>query len=117
MSRPSPLFVRGNKRSGTSLLCKILNTHPGMYISFESDVIWIIWQMMRGKEEFSRYPWDGDVGLKNTLEYIAPHLGRLRDELRHTKDVQGLYENTVVQGFDRGKIRECYRCYKDYGTK
>ena len=33
------VFVVGNKRSGTSLLVRLLNAHPGVYVSHESDIL------------------------------------------------------------------------------
>ena len=42
-----PLFIIGNKRSGTSQLVRILNLHPEIFIAHESDIIWILHQFYR----------------------------------------------------------------------
>jgi len=33
-----PLFLVGNKRSGTSQLVRLLNLHPKIFVAHESDV-------------------------------------------------------------------------------
>lgn len=64
-----PVFLMGNKRSGTSLLVRLLNTHPNVFVSYEADVIWILYQLQNGRPDtFTRYPWDGPVGLQTTLD-------------------------------------------------
>ena len=37
MSRPKPLFVMGNKRSGTTVLANLLNAHPRVFLPHEAD--------------------------------------------------------------------------------
>ena len=39
-----PLFIIGNKRWGTSQLVRMLNLHPLMFVSDESDISWILYQ-------------------------------------------------------------------------
>jgi len=69
---PKPLFFVGNKRSGTSLLVKLLNLHPDIFITPESDIIWILYQAQQGwPKEFRTYPWDSPVGMWRTLETAA----------------------------------------------
>lgn len=64
-----PLFLMGNKRSGTSLLVRLLNRHPNVFVTPEADVIWILYQMQQGNTgTFTRYEWDGLVGLQHTLD-------------------------------------------------
>jgi hypothetical protein len=67
-----PLFIIGNKRSGTSQLVRILNLHPEIFISHESDLVWILHQFDQGRP-FAAHPWDSDVGMKHTLS-AAGHL-------------------------------------------
>lgn len=63
-----PLFFVGNKRSGTSLLVRLLNAHPAVGVTHESDVVWLLYQLaMRGAGRIHRYPWDGGIGLKSTV--------------------------------------------------
>ncbi|EEF58285.1 hypothetical protein Cflav_PD1013 [Pedosphaera parvula Ellin514] len=62
----------GNKRSGTSLLVRLLNLHPEMFASHESDILWILYQ---ARNEWPRryqcYPWDGPLGMNKTLQDCA----------------------------------------------
>jgi hypothetical protein len=63
------LFFIGNKRSGTSWLVRLLNSHPEMFIAHEADLVWILFQMQRGwPEGFHAHEWDAGVGMSATLE-------------------------------------------------
>src|SRR3954469_6301054 len=63
------LFFMGNKRSGTSLLVKLLNLHPEIATTHEADIVWILYQMQQGwPGQFECYPWDGPTGMKRTLQ-------------------------------------------------
>lgn len=60
-------FFVGNKRSGTSLLVRLLNLHPEVFCSHESDIAWILYSMFRDPDAHS-LPTLGDKG------WIEPHL-------------------------------------------
>ena len=63
------LFIIGNKRSGTSLLTTLLNLHPNVFVTHESDAIWILYQARNGiPSQYECYPWDDPVGMEATLE-------------------------------------------------
>ncbi|HTV47912.1 MAG TPA: sulfotransferase [Phycisphaerae bacterium] len=62
-----PLFIIGNKRSGTSQLVRLLNLHPHIYVSHESDIGWILYQYHNGRG-FTAHAWDSDRGMRTTLE-------------------------------------------------
>lgn len=66
----NPFFIVGNKRSGTSHLVRLLNLHPQVYISHESDAVWILYQFHNGMP-FSSYPFDSPLGMNATLEKCA----------------------------------------------
>jgi hypothetical protein len=70
MSGLGSLFLIGNKRSGTSHLVRLLNLHPGVFITHESDAIWILYQMAH-RLALHSYPWDGPVGMEATLNACA----------------------------------------------
>jgi LPS sulfotransferase NodH len=40
MTRPKPLFIMGNKRSGSTLMTDLLNSHTNVFVSHESDIAW-----------------------------------------------------------------------------
>lgn len=64
------LFIIGMKRSGTSMMVNILNMHPNICITMESDVTWIIYQLkILGLDikSLNRYYLDGERGMKNTI--------------------------------------------------
>jgi hypothetical protein len=66
-NQPKALFFLGNKRSGTSHFVRLLNLHPQIFVTHESDIVWILYQMMEG-ETPQCYPWDGPLGMEATLE-------------------------------------------------
>ena len=69
MKRCRQLFLIGNKRSGTSLMVRLLNSHPRIFVTKESDVIWLLYQARENwPERFTCYRWDGPLGLRATLE-------------------------------------------------
>jgi hypothetical protein len=61
-----PLYLIGNKRSGTSQLVRVLNLHPQVFVSHESDIAWILFQLNRD-QPFRAHPWDSDRGMRVTL--------------------------------------------------
>lgn len=62
-----PVFIVGNKRSGTSQLVRVLNLHPHAFVSHESDIVWALYTFSRN-QPFQAHPWDSDRGLRHTLE-------------------------------------------------
>src|SRR5690242_10841572 len=88
------LFFVGNKRSGTSLLVELLNFHPDVFITPESDIVWILYQMQAGRPEtFRCYPWDGAVGMNRTLEVAGSVLKTAqRNGNGHEQDLPELFD-------------------------
>lgn len=60
------LFIMGNKRSGSTLLMYLLNTHPNIYISNESDLIWILYQLNKEVKPVP-YTYDSPKGFNSTM--------------------------------------------------
>ncbi len=65
-----PLFMVGNKRSGTSQLVRLLNLHPRVFIAHESDLVWILYQFHH-QMEWQPHPWDSGRGMDVTLASCA----------------------------------------------
>ncbi len=54
------------------MLVRLLNAHPRIFITHESDVIWTLFQSRMGlPEQFAPYPDDGDLGMRATLKSAA----------------------------------------------
>ena len=66
-NQPRALFLLGNKRSGTSHLVRLLNLHPQVFVTHESDIVWILYQIRSGKTP-ECYPWDGPLGMEATMD-------------------------------------------------
>jgi tetratricopeptide (TPR) repeat protein len=60
-------FLAGNKRSGSSFIVKLLNLHPKMFMSHESDIIWIL-NNFHANKPFIPYPLDDPHGMQHTLD-------------------------------------------------
>jgi hypothetical protein len=68
-------FIAGNKRSGSSLLVHLLNLHPEIFVSHESDIIWILYNFHAGKD-IVPYPADDPGGMSYTLATCRHLLNR-----------------------------------------
>lgn len=86
-----PLFFVGNKRSGTSHLGRLLNLHPRVAVTHESDCVWLLYRAANGLPLEDPYPWDGDLGLRATLG-AAGHL----------------FDRTQLRHGDRGAVRRTF---------
>lgn len=63
-----PLFFIGNKRSGTSHLRTLLNDHPEIYVCFEQDLAWILYQCRNGEtRDFVGHRHDTPYGMWHAL--------------------------------------------------
>lgn len=71
--RPLPLFIMGNKRSGSTLLVRLLNLHPHIFVTDESDIVWILHQARDGEPpRFNCYEWDDAQGMNASLSSCLP---------------------------------------------
>lgn len=61
------VFIIGNKRSGSTQLMHLLNLHPNIFISNESDIIWILYRF-HNNLDIVPYQWDTPVGMDRALE-------------------------------------------------
>jgi hypothetical protein len=61
------VFIIGNKRSGSTQLMHLLNLHPQIFISNESDILWILY-LFHHDLEIVPYQWDTPIGINRTLE-------------------------------------------------
>lgn len=69
MTRPKPLFIMGNKRSGSTLMTDLLNSHPNVFVSHESDIAWILYQSRNGRlARYETHPLDSRLMLDSTLK-------------------------------------------------
>jgi hypothetical protein len=88
MMHPQPLFTMGNKRSGSTLLVNLLNLHPEVFMTHESDIVWILYQAReKWPEEFRVHPLDAPRGLNSTLETCRPVLEKRLQENGHPRSL------------------------------
>jgi hypothetical protein len=69
------VFIIGNKRSGSTHLMKLMNLHPQVFVSNESDIIWILYRFHHNLEIIP-YQWDSPTGMNATLERYISLLSR-----------------------------------------
>jgi hypothetical protein len=48
-------------------LVRLLNLHPQVFVSHESDIVWALYLLSRD-EPFRSHPWDSDRGLRHTVD-------------------------------------------------
>jgi len=61
------LFIVGNKRSGSTHLMRLLNLHPEVFISNESDIVWILYNFHKGIP-IKPYPHDSPGGFQAAIK-------------------------------------------------
>ena len=89
-----PLFLIGNKRSGTSQLVRALNMHPRVFVSHESDISWVLYQF-HSDQPFRGHSWDSDKGMRATLE-TSGHL--LRREMSPMENFLAVQMSVMENG-------------------
>lgn len=67
--------IVGNKRSGSTQLMHLLNLHPNIFISNESDIIWILYRFHQNLD-ITPYRWDTPVGMNATMEKFGHLLSK-----------------------------------------
>ncbi|HEU0014190.1 MAG TPA: sulfotransferase [Longimicrobium sp.] len=98
MPRPRPLFVIGNKRSGSTLMANLLNAHPRVFVSHESDILWILYQARDGQPaRYVRHPLDSEKMMSSTVRSCRRILG---DTLGHPPT-----HEQIVEAFQRVEER------------
>jgi hypothetical protein len=81
-----PLLLIGNKRSGTTLLVNMLNEHPAVCVTHESDVVWILYQArLQTPAVFECFPWDAPRGMNAVLAAFGDSLELLRSDSRDSQ--------------------------------
>jgi LPS sulfotransferase NodH len=135
MPRPRPLFVIGGKRSGSTLMANLLNAHPRVFVSHESDVLWILYQARDGPPaRYVRHPLDSELMMSSTVRSCRRILGslgspptreqvveafhrvqaRLMDEYFHPPLEQRLKRAVLKAGKDRSP-RALWRAFRQQG--
>jgi hypothetical protein len=106
MSNPKPLFVMGSKRSGSTFLVSALNVHPQVFITHESDLVWILYQIYKGiPDRFHSYPLDEGKGRWTTLNECSEILASIPSGAGH--------RDSAIQAFYRVlmHLNEHGRCH------
>src|SRR4051794_125354 len=99
-----PLLFVGNKRSGTSVMVRVLNMATAVAVTPESDVMWALYQMHHG-QPLRRHEWDGAVGLSATLR-ACPWITQGHDRERTKAEIRELFlriQSAVLNRADPAK--------------
>jgi hypothetical protein len=87
MSTARPLFIVGNKRSGSTLLVNMLNEHPQICVTHESDVVWALFQAKESfPEVFECFELDAPRGLNSLLNAYGGQMRRSLGETRPSRN-------------------------------
>jgi Sulfotransferase family len=76
------LFIVGNKRSGSTLLMRLLNLHPQIFISNESDIIWILFNYVNN-HKLKAYPEDSPGGMDRSIKAAGKLLSKKKSPLEN----------------------------------
>ncbi|HKS08477.1 MAG TPA: sulfotransferase [Pyrinomonadaceae bacterium] len=110
MLRPKPLFIMGNKRSGTTLVTDLLNSHPNVFVSHEADIAWILYQARNGRPaHFETHRLDSRLMLDSTLKSCRRVLKQsLSNEPGNTEIVEAFYrcQTRLMQQYLRPSLKQ-----------
>lgn len=89
------LFIVGNKRSGSTQLMRLLSLHPNIFVSNESDILWILYRF-HNDLDIVPYPYDVPTGMNRTLEKYRDLLSKDKTPFENFVTIQKLImENGV----------------------
>lgn len=110
MLRPKPLFIMGNKRSGTTLVTDLLNSHPNVFVSHEADIAWILFQARNGRPtHYETHPLDSRLMLDSTLKSCRRILKKtVSNEPDHAEIVEMFYrcQTRLMHEYLRPSIKQ-----------
>lgn len=110
MLRPGQLFIMGNKRSGTTLITDLLNSHSDVFVSHEADIAWILFQARNGRPaHYETHPLDSRLMLDSTLKSCRRILKQtLSNEPRHDEIVEAFYrcQTRLMHEYLRPSIKQ-----------
>ncbi len=91
--------IVGNKRSGSTQLMNLLNLHPNIFISNESDIMWILYRFHHDLEIIP-YQWDTPVGMNQTLKQCRHLLSKEKTPFENFVTIQ---KTLMEEGFLKTK--------------
>ncbi|HKR21332.1 MAG TPA: sulfotransferase [Pyrinomonadaceae bacterium] len=100
----------GNKRSGTTLVTDLLNSHPNVFVSHEADIAWILFQARNGRPaHYETHPLDSRLMLDSTLKSCRRILRQtLSNEPGHIEIVEAFYrcETRLMHEYLKPSIKQ-----------
>ncbi|RKZ50454.1 MAG: hypothetical protein DRR00_15160 [Candidatus Parabeggiatoa sp. nov. 3] len=81
------VFIVGNKRSGSTHLMRLLSLHPNVFVSNESDILWILYRF-HNNLEIVPYPYDVPTGMNRTLDKYRDLLSKEKTPLENFVTIQ-----------------------------
>jgi hypothetical protein len=97
------VFMVGNKRSGSTQLMKLMSLHPNIFVSNESDIVWILYRF-HNDLDIVPYHYDTPVGMNRTLEKYTDLLSKDKTPFENFVTIQkSIMENGV------GKIKPVHK--------
>jgi hypothetical protein len=91
------VFIIGNKRSGSTQLMRLMNLHPNIFVSNESDILWILYRF-HNNLDIIPYQWDDPKGMNATLEQYRDLLSKDKTPLENFITIQTkIMENGFIK--------------------
>ncbi|OQY55386.1 MAG: hypothetical protein DRR08_02060 [Candidatus Parabeggiatoa sp. nov. 2] len=81
----------GNKRSGSTQLMRLMNLHPNIFVSNESDIVWILYRFHNDLDIVPCH-YDTPVGMNRTLEKYTDSLSKDKTPLEPVQNLEKLLQ-------------------------
>jgi hypothetical protein len=107
MSNPQPLFTMGSKRSGSTFLVNVLNHHPQVFVTHESDIVWILYQIYKDiPDRFNVYPFDEGKGMWATLDECSDILRTVPNGASDKETIIRAFYRTLAHINEHGRGKQ-----------
>jgi len=83
----SLLLIVGNKRSGSTQIMRLLNLHPHVFVSNETDILWILFRL-HNDQEIIPYEEDSPAGMERALDACGHVLSKNKTPYENFIDFQ-----------------------------
>jgi hypothetical protein len=94
----------GSKRSGSTHLVNALNLHPQVYVTHESDIVWILYQIHKDSpDRFHAFPLDEGKGMWATLKKYGEVLRSIPPGVSDKKVIVQAFYDVLAQINETGR--------------
>jgi hypothetical protein len=119
---PRPLFILGNKRSGSTILANLLNAHARVFLSHEADTLWLLYQSRYGApRQYRPHPLDSDMEMRTTLRLcgriLRSSLGPQPTREQLVETFHRVQDRLLLAYVEPGMRERAWRLFQDVGRR